>query len=199
MEDLGALLSQISNRPGDTLLLDGDLGAGKTCLSRGFVQTLVGDDQQRVTSPTYLLCNSYTIASSRDDVSDDDTNGAHQSPGTVHHMDLYRLSGKPDDLRPLNLDQVFTNDVSLIEWPQRLGSMVPTERLELTLEIQELALTDGATRQEESDDACDDEDEEEDCMPRRVTLSPIGKRWEDRITMIQEEGFVDDWIILLEE
>lgn len=66
MEDLGALLSQISNFPGDTLLLDGDLGAGKTCLSRGFVQTLVGGDQ-RVTSPTYLLCNSYDIASVRED------------------------------------------------------------------------------------------------------------------------------------
>jgi tRNA A37 threonylcarbamoyladenosine biosynthesis protein TsaE len=72
MEDLGALLSQIATRPGDVLLLDGDLGAGKTCLSRGFVQTLLGgaaandgSEQQRVTSPTYLLCNSYDIASER--------------------------------------------------------------------------------------------------------------------------------------
>ena len=63
MHDLGALLSQIATQRGDVLLLDGDLGAGKTCLSRGFVQTLVGDEQ-RVTSPTYLLCNSYPIGQS---------------------------------------------------------------------------------------------------------------------------------------
>ena len=60
MLDLGAILSQIANQRGDVLLLDGDLGAGKTCLARGFVQTLVGERQQ-VTSPTYLLCNSYPI------------------------------------------------------------------------------------------------------------------------------------------
>jgi predicted ATPase len=63
MHDLGAVLSQIATQRGDVLLLDGDLGAGKTCLSRGFVQTLVGE-HQRVTSPTYLLCNSYPIVHS---------------------------------------------------------------------------------------------------------------------------------------
>jgi hypothetical protein len=58
MEDVGALLSQDS-RPGDVILLDGDLGAGKTCFSRGFVRARTGQLEQRVTSPTYLLSNTY--------------------------------------------------------------------------------------------------------------------------------------------
>jgi tRNA A37 threonylcarbamoyladenosine biosynthesis protein TsaE len=99
-------------------------------------------------------------------------------------MDLYRLSGKPEDLMPLNLGEVFTNDVSLIEWPQRLGTMVPSQRLELTLEIISAVAQQPSTSEEE-----------EDCMPRRVTLTPIGKYWEDRLSMIKEEGYVDDWIL----
>ena len=79
MHDLGALLSQIATKRGDVLLLDGDLGAGKTCLSRGFIQTIAGGLEERVTSPTYLLCNSYPIVPSRfdndnhDDDDDDET------------------------------------------------------------------------------------------------------------------------------
>ena len=82
MHDLGALLSQIATKRGDVLLLDGDLGAGKTCLSRGFVQTMVGQ-HERVTSPTYLLCNSYPIvdASKFDtDKEDDEGDDDQESP-----------------------------------------------------------------------------------------------------------------------
>jgi Threonylcarbamoyl adenosine biosynthesis protein TsaE len=59
MYELGALLSQIATERGDVLWLEGDLGSGKTCFCRGFVQTYLGDTTQRVTSPTYLLCQTY--------------------------------------------------------------------------------------------------------------------------------------------
>jgi hypothetical protein len=58
MEDIGAILS-MGTGPGDVILLGGDLGAGKTCFSRGFVRARTGDMDQRVTSPTYLLSNTY--------------------------------------------------------------------------------------------------------------------------------------------
>lgn len=58
MEDLGAILS-MGTGPGDVILLGGDLGAGKTCFSRGFVRAKTGDFDQKVTSPTYLLSNTY--------------------------------------------------------------------------------------------------------------------------------------------
>ena len=58
MEDVGAILS-MGTGPGDVILLGGDLGAGKTCFSRGFVRAKTGDLDMRVTSPTYLLSNTY--------------------------------------------------------------------------------------------------------------------------------------------
>eukprot|EP00957_Ditylum_brightwellii_P098505 7503972-Ditylum_brightwellii.AAC.1 len=58
MEDVGAIIS-MGTKGGDTILLDGDLGAGKTCFSRGFVRARTGYIDLRVTSPTYLLSNTY--------------------------------------------------------------------------------------------------------------------------------------------
>lgn len=58
MEDVGAVLS-MGTLKGDVLVLDGDLGAGKTCFSRGFVRARTGLADIRVTSPTYLLSNTY--------------------------------------------------------------------------------------------------------------------------------------------
>lgn len=60
MEDMGGLLS-VGSVGGDVILLDGDLGAGKTCFSRGFVRGKTGLQDERVTSPTYLLSNSYFV------------------------------------------------------------------------------------------------------------------------------------------
>ncbi|KAL7471233.1 hypothetical protein ACHAXS_011522 [Conticribra weissflogii] len=60
MEDIGGLLS-VGSKGGDVILLDGDLGAGKTCFSRGFIRGRTGVEDERVTSPTYLLSNSYVI------------------------------------------------------------------------------------------------------------------------------------------
>lgn len=112
MSEIGALLSY-NAQPGDAILLDGDLGAGKTCFCRGFISTRCGEE--RVTSPTYLLCNEYAA----DGV-------------TIYHMDLYRLDrGK----MPLDLENIYQNGIALIEWPERLD-VKPEERLDVTLTIQ---------------------------------------------------------------
>ena len=122
MEDIGALLS-VNSYAGDIILLDGDLGAGKTCFSRGFIRARIGSMNERVTSPTYLLSNTYTTNNNNanggdtgeEEEEEDDTT-------TVYHMDLYRLSGQTNDelSTNLNLENVFTNHISLIEWPSRL-------------------------------------------------------------------------------
>jgi hypothetical protein len=60
MEDVGAVLATLAgSTPGATLLLDGDLGAGKTALARGFLRVSTGISDLRVTSPTYLLSQTY--------------------------------------------------------------------------------------------------------------------------------------------
>ena len=121
MEDFGALLSK-DTTCGDIILLDGDLGAGKTCFSRGFIRERLNDPRMRVTSPTFLLSNVYY--SEDDDVE-------------IHHMDVYRLGGS-EDLTPLDLPRVFSECIALIEWPSRLDAMTITEdRLEIVIEIDE--------------------------------------------------------------
>lgn len=162
MEDIGGILS-VGSTGGDVILLDGDLGAGKTCFSRGFIRGRTGRYDERVTSPTYLLSNSY------------DVDGGSTK---LYHMDLYRLSGTENDLLPLNLDNVFTSGISLIEWPSRLNKK-PSERLEITLTI------------DSSTDATP-EIEDEDSKYRRMTLVPFGARWEERLKFLQSEGLLED-------
>ena len=162
MEDIGGILS-VGSTGGDVILLDGDLGAGKTCFSRGFIRGRTGRYDERVTSPTYLLSNSY------------DVDGGSTK---LYHMDLYRLSGSENDLLPLNLDNVFTNGISLIEWPSRLNKK-PSERLEITLTID--SSTDAAP-----------EIEDEDSKYRRMTLVPFGARWAERLEFLQSEGLLED-------
>ena len=162
MEDVGGILS-VGSRGGDVILLDGDLGAGKTCFSRGFVRGKTGRYDERVTSPTYLLSNTY------------DVDGGSTK---LYHMDLYRLSGSENDLLPLNLDNVFSSGISLIEWPSRLNEK-PPERLEITLTI------------DSSTDATP-EIEDEDSKYRRMTLLPFGSRWVERLQFLQSEGLLDD-------
>jgi len=171
MEDVGAVLG-IGSQKGDVILLDGDLGAGKTCFSRGFVRAKTGYMDLRVTSPTYLLSNTYPVDNDDDNV-------------LIHHMDLYRLSeGKEENLSPLNLDYVMKECISLIEWPSRLGSMIPNERLEITISIDR--------------DAVNSSDEQEE-NTRILLLKPYGERWVQRLQRVQDDGYLDDLIVEYEE
>ena len=125
MERLGGLFGATAAN-GFTICLSGDLGAGKTVFSRGFLRSASGDSRMRVTSPTYLLDNAYD---SRDGL-----------PGdlVVHHMDLYRLAGDVGDAYVLDLDRTLAECCCLVEWPDRLE----TEPVALGVEIR----LDGACR-----------------------------------------------------
>ncbi len=99
-EALGAQLAALS-RPGMVWGLSGELGAGKTALIRGFVRAL--GSRRRVQSPTYNLVHQYTGGSC-----------------TVHHLDLYRLSGDAD-IREAGLDEFLIDPpgITLAEWIER--------------------------------------------------------------------------------
>ncbi len=105
-------------RAGLVIYLQGDLGAGKTTLARGLLRSLAGDPQMDVPSPTFTLVEVYefpTIA--------------------VWHFDLYRLK-QAEDVWELGLEQALGEAVSLIEWPERLGSLLPADHLEIRLQAQ---------------------------------------------------------------
>jgi tRNA threonylcarbamoyladenosine biosynthesis protein TsaE len=110
----GAALSGIL-RAGDVVALHGDLGAGKTTLTRGLVQALCGANEE-VPSPTYTLVQAYD---------------APAFP--LWHFDLYRLD-RPEEVMELGWDET-QQGVALIEWPERAGRFLPTARLDLTLEM----------------------------------------------------------------
>jgi tRNA threonylcarbamoyl adenosine modification protein YjeE len=91
-------------KPGDLVLLDGDLGAGKTALARAVIRTLVGDPQLDVPSPSFALVQPYDAAG-----------------GPVLHADLYRLSSEAE------IDELGLFDradaIVLVEWPERAPSL----------------------------------------------------------------------------
>jgi tRNA threonylcarbamoyladenosine biosynthesis protein TsaE len=111
--DLGQRLARLV-RPGDVLALGGDLGAGKTTLARALVRALTDPDEE-VPSPTFTLVQGY------------DTDA-----GPLWHFDLYRLE-RPDDAVELGLDDALADGITLIEWPERLGALLPRRRLDVVL------------------------------------------------------------------
>ncbi|MGR3806061.1 tRNA (adenosine(37)-N6)-threonylcarbamoyltransferase complex ATPase subunit type 1 TsaE [Marinibacterium profundimaris] len=100
--------------PGDVVLLDGPVGAGKSHFARALIQSLQ-DEPEDVPSPTFTLVQSYDTVR-----------------GPVWHCDLYRMSG-PDELIELGLLEAFDDAICLIEWPDRLGDLAPADALCITL------------------------------------------------------------------
>jgi len=106
---LGAVL-----HAGDTLLLDGSIGAGKTHFARSLIQSQLTIPED-VPSPTFTLVQTYET-----------------DQGEIWHADLYRLSG-PHDVMELGLIDAFETAICLIEWPDRLGDLAPDHALALRL------------------------------------------------------------------
>jgi len=103
-----------SAKPGDIILLSGDLGAGKTVFARGFARGLgyCGN----VTSPTFTIMNEY-----------------HNTRLPMYHFDLYRLQDATD-LESIGYeDYFFSNGVCLIEWPERATQLFPNNVISIKI------------------------------------------------------------------
>jgi len=98
---------------GDVLLLEGDLGAGKTVLAQGVAQGLAVDDP--VTSPTFTLIHEY------------------QGRLPLYHVDLYRLGGHADAAAIGLEDYIYGHGVTLVEWPDRATRLLPPDHLSIAL------------------------------------------------------------------
>ena len=110
---LGAALAA-ALRPGDVVVLAGELGAGKTCLTQGLAAALGHTD--RVTSPTYLLARRLAT-----------------TPPVVH-ADAWRLD-RVGDLLDLGDDLLDDDVVTVLEWGDAVAEVLPDDRLELDLVV----------------------------------------------------------------
>jgi N-acetylmuramate 1-kinase len=99
--------------PGDLITLSGDLGAGKTAFARALIRYLAGDDAIEVPSPTFTFLQSYELPRL-----------------TVWHADLYRLSAAAE-LAELGFDDLPDNAVVLMEWADRVATLLPPSRLDI--------------------------------------------------------------------
>ena len=136
----GKLLGRIAE-PADIITLEGDLGAGKTALTQAIGRGLEVDPKIYITSPTFSLLQEY------------------QGRLVLYHMDLYRLAGE-EDIENLGFaEYIYGNGLTVIEWPERLGSLMPAERLHIQL------LITGETS-------------------RTAQLTPYGSQWQKKVADI---------------
>jgi N-acetylmuramate 1-kinase len=102
-------------RPGSCVALSGDLGAGKTTFARALVRSLAGDPHLDVPSPTFALRQDYDTPA-----------------GPVVHFDLYRISD-PRDLDELGFEEALASAITVVEWPERAGGLLPDGRIVVAL------------------------------------------------------------------
>lgn len=96
---------------GDIIALTGELGSGKTCITRGIAQGMGVSERYCVTSPTFTLINEY--------------------PGRIplYHLDVYRLSGS-GDLEDLGYEEYFFGGgVTVIEWAEKIDDVIPSDAI----------------------------------------------------------------------
>jgi len=130
---------------GDVICLQGDLGAGKTTFVQGVAQGWGSLDS--VSSPTFILVNVYRRG----------------DEARLFHMDSYRLDSTLE-AEELDLDSMLTQGPLLIEWPERINGLVPSERLWIRLEHV---------------------DEEE----REMNFKATGKRYDDLLEVIRHAAY----------
>jgi tRNA threonylcarbamoyladenosine biosynthesis protein TsaE len=109
--ELAARISALAE-PGDVIALRGDLGTGKTSFARAFIRARSNSDTE-VPSPTFTLAQVYEL-----------------EPVLIWHFDLYRVAS-PEEAWELGIEDAFSEGISLIEWAERLGSLLPERRLEI--------------------------------------------------------------------
>ncbi|GAA4282861.1 tRNA (adenosine(37)-N6)-threonylcarbamoyltransferase complex ATPase subunit type 1 TsaE [Brevibacterium daeguense] len=159
MEDFARVLAAVL-RPGDLIILTGDLGAGKTTLTQ-FLGRALGVTG-RVSSPTFVIAREHRSAG--------------DGPGLIH-VDAYRL-GDAAEFADLDLESDLAESVTVVEWGHGMAEQLSSDRLEITLLR---AFEDAAGEQAGDGDPDVPEDES-----RRLILDAAGAGWETRLPVLAD-------------
>lgn len=109
---LGKQLGKLVH-PGDIICLNGDLGAGKTHLTKGIAEGL--EIYDHITSPTFTIVNEY------------------YGRLKLYHFDVYRVND-PDEISAIGFDEyIFSDGVSVIEWSKYIEELIPNNHLSITI------------------------------------------------------------------
>ena len=118
-EAIGSALGRLL-QAGDVICLSGELGAGKTVFSRGLGSGWGATSP--LTSPTYNLVHEHCRA---------------RGGARLLHIDLYRISG-PAEAPTLGIEEIFdSDDIVILEWPERIRAILPPEHLWIDIELAE--------------------------------------------------------------
>lgn len=110
---IGKQIGKLASK-GDIICLTGDLGTGKTHMSKGIAEGL--EITEHITSPTFNIVNEY-----------------HSGRLTLYHFDVYRVSD-PDEIYAIGFDEyIFGEGVSLIEWANYIEELIPNEYLYINI------------------------------------------------------------------
>ncbi|MFA5068782.1 MAG: tRNA (adenosine(37)-N6)-threonylcarbamoyltransferase complex ATPase subunit type 1 TsaE [Candidatus Omnitrophota bacterium] len=113
---LGCLLARFL-QAGDNIILDGDLGSGKTLFTKGIAAGLKIPNPEYVNSPSFTLIKEY------------------KGPVNLYHLDLYRLD-RLEDIEYIGVKEYLNGDgVVVIEWARRMGALLPVEYLGIRIDI----------------------------------------------------------------
>jgi tRNA threonylcarbamoyladenosine biosynthesis protein TsaE len=126
MSVFGASLTPILAE-GDSIGLSGPLGAGKSTLARAIITTALtraGIDAGDIPSPTFTLVQPYPYPSDKD------------RGREIWHFDLWRLKN-PEEVVELGIEEALDRHISLIEWPERMGALIPRKTLIIKIEAGE--------------------------------------------------------------
>jgi len=112
-QELGIILAK-SLKKGDLVILDGDLGSGKTCLVSGFLKHY--GKETEIQSPTFTIVNEHNL---KDDL-------------TLFHFDVYRLEDE-DEFLAIGGEEYFEKGITFMEWGMNIKNILPKEFLEIKI------------------------------------------------------------------
>ncbi|WP_040210665.1 tRNA (adenosine(37)-N6)-threonylcarbamoyltransferase complex ATPase subunit type 1 TsaE [Clostridium polynesiense] len=115
--DLGRKIGMLA-KPGDIYCLDGDIGSGKTHLTKGIAEGL--GIKENITSPTFTIVNEY-----------------HSGRLKLYHFDVYRVND-PDEIYAIGFDEyIFSDGITVIEWAEYIKELIPEDYVHIIIKKSE--------------------------------------------------------------